>query len=90
MLDLGARTNEPVDRVALYVDGKAVSRDGKPPYRLSWNTATASEGEHTLLVYARGVRRAAVTVPIVVANAPEFPPTLRAVESSFGVVTPEG
>jgi hypothetical protein len=96
VLDLGASTSEPVDRVALYVDGKPVSRDASRPYRLLWNSTTASEGEHTLLVYARGVHRAALTVPVVVANAPQFPATLgrnwvthRAIESSYGVVTPE-
>jgi hypothetical protein len=96
MLDLGASTNEHVDRVALYVDGKAVSRDASPPYRLRWDTTGASEGAHTLLVYARGVRRAALTVPVVVANAPQFPAALsrnwvthRAIESGFGVADPE-
>jgi N-acetyl-anhydromuramyl-L-alanine amidase AmpD len=96
VLALGATTSELVDRVTLYVDGKPVSRDDSRPYRLLWDTAGAAEGEHTLLVYARGIRRAALTVPVVVANAARFPATLgrnwvthRAVESSFGVVTPE-
>jgi hypothetical protein len=90
LLTLGATTNENVDRVALYVDGKLVSRDGTRPYRLLWDTTRAPEGEHTLLVYARGKRRAALTVPVVVANAPEFPATLarnwvthRSVENAF-------
>jgi N-acetyl-anhydromuramyl-L-alanine amidase AmpD len=97
VLALGVNTSERVDRVTLYVDGKSVSRDASYPYRLLWNTLSASEGGHTLLVYARGIRRAALSVPIVVANAPQFPETLarnwvthRAAESSFGVVAPEG
>jgi N-acetyl-anhydromuramyl-L-alanine amidase AmpD len=96
LLAVGARSSELVDRVTLYVDGRPVSRDASRPYRLFWDTTTAAEGEHTLLVYARGIRRAALTVPVVVANAPEFPATLarnwvthRAAESSFGVVTAE-
>jgi N-acetyl-anhydromuramyl-L-alanine amidase AmpD len=96
VLSLGASTSELVDRVTLYVDGKPVSRDASPPYRLRWNTTTTVEGEHTLLVYARGIRRAALSVPVVVANAPQFPATLarnwvthRAAENSFGVVDPE-
>jgi hypothetical protein len=96
VLELGATTSELVDRVTLYVDGKAVSRDDSRPYKLRWDTADVPEGEHTLLVYARGIRRAALTVPVVVANAPQFPATLarnwvthRAIENSFGVVTPE-
>jgi hypothetical protein len=91
MLELGANTNELVDRVTLYVDGKPVSRDASRPYSLRWDTTAAPEGEHTLLVYARGIRRAALTIPVVVANAPEFPATLarnwvthRALENAFG------
>jgi hypothetical protein len=96
LLALDARTSELVDRITLYVDGKPVSRDASYPYRLLWDTTSAAEGEHTLLVYARGIRRAALTVPVVVANAPEFPATMtrnwvapRAAETSLGVVTPE-
>jgi N-acetyl-anhydromuramyl-L-alanine amidase AmpD len=89
VLELGASTSEPVDRVTLYVDGKPVSRDATRPYRLLWNTASASEGEHTLLVYARGTRRGTLTIPVVVANAPQFPASLRAVES-FGIADPAG
>ena len=95
-LVLGASTNEVVDRVTLYVDGKPVSRDSSRPYRLYWDTKSAAEGGHTLVVYARGVRRAALTIPVVVANAPQFPATLarnwvthRDLESSFGVVGSE-
>jgi hypothetical protein len=83
VLELGANPSERVDRVTLYVDGKAVSRDASRPYGLVWNTTAAAEGEHTLLLYARGIQRAALTIPIVVANAPQFPATLRAVESAF-------
>jgi N-acetyl-anhydromuramyl-L-alanine amidase AmpD len=96
VLELGATTNELVDRVTLYVDGQPVSRDASRPYRLLWDTTNAAEGVHTLLVYARGTRRAALTIPVVVANAPQFPATLarnwvthRAVESAFGAVGPE-
>jgi hypothetical protein len=96
VLALGASTSELVGRVTLYVDGRPVSRDASRPYRLLWDTTSAPEGEHTLLVYARGIRRAALTVPVVVANAPQFPATLgrnwvthRAIENSFGAVTPE-
>ena len=88
-LALGATTNEPVDRVTLYVDGKPVSRDASRPYRLLWNTTTAAEGGHTLVVYARGIHRAALTVPVVVANAPQFPAALRAVDGTVGVVGPD-
>jgi N-acetylmuramoyl-L-alanine amidase-like protein/Big-like domain-containing protein len=79
VLGLGAQTNETVDRVALYVDGEATSRDGLAPYRLVWDTRTASEGAHTLVVYARGTHgthRAALTIPVVVANNPTFPSAL--------------
>ncbi|MDX6475802.1 MAG: hypothetical protein QOH95_1313 [Gaiellaceae bacterium] len=99
LLNLGVHSNEPVDRVALYVDGKLVSRDDTPSYRLLWDTKSASEGAHDLLVYARGTHgthRAALAVPVVVANASTFPPALarnwvthRGIEDAFGVAAPE-
>jgi hypothetical protein len=74
------RTGEPVRRVALYVDGKLVSRDGSAPYELVWDTRTASEGPHELIVYARGrARRAAHELPVVVANAEDIPASLQVV-----------
>jgi N-acetyl-anhydromuramyl-L-alanine amidase AmpD len=79
VLGIGAHASEPVDRIALYVDGKPVSRDATAPYRLTWDTRSATEGAHTLVVYARGrhgTHRAALSVPVVVANAPTFPPAL--------------
>jgi N-acetyl-anhydromuramyl-L-alanine amidase AmpD len=76
---IGARPDEPVDRVALYVDGRPVSRDARAPYELRWDTAGEAEGRHELVVYARGHRgrRAAVTMPVVVANAPDVPVSLQ-------------
>ena len=87
-LDVDA--NEPVERIALYADGKPVSRDASTPYRLLWDTAAAAEGDHSLVVYARGAHghRAAVTLPVVVANAPVFPAALTQ-SDSFGVVDPD-
>jgi hypothetical protein len=78
LLTIGVGVQEPIERVALYVDGKPVSRDGAAPYTVHWDTTAESEGTHSLLVYARTKhgRRAAVRVPIVVANAPSFPPSL--------------
>jgi N-acetyl-anhydromuramyl-L-alanine amidase AmpD len=67
----------PIERVTLYVDGKAVSRDGSAPYRLRWDSTLAAEGPPELLVYARtaGGRRAVRSVPVVVANG-DLPPSL--------------
>jgi N-acetyl-anhydromuramyl-L-alanine amidase AmpD len=75
---LTVRPSEPVDRIALYVDGRAVSRDARPPYRLRWNSETVDEGPRELLVYARARsgRRAARPLPVVVANAEGLPPSL--------------
>jgi hypothetical protein len=77
-LTIGVGVQEQIERVALYVDGEPVSRDGTAPYLVRWDTTTASEGGHSLLLYARTKhgRRAAVRVPIVVANAPSVPPSL--------------
>jgi len=64
--------------VALYADGKPVSRDGSAPYTLHWDTAAQTEGPHELLVYARAAngRRAAVAIPVVVANSGDVPASL--------------
>jgi N-acetyl-anhydromuramyl-L-alanine amidase AmpD len=77
-LTIGVGVREQIERVALYVDGRAVSRDSAPPYTVHWDTTTAGEGAHSLLVYARAKhgRRVARRVPVVVANAPTFPPSL--------------
>ena len=98
-LSLRVRASEPVERVTLYADGHAVSRDAKPPYRLSWDTVAESEGAHTLLVYARDAQghRASLELPVVVANAPSFPAALTrnwathdvVDDGGFGVVTPD-
>jgi N-acetyl-anhydromuramyl-L-alanine amidase AmpD len=77
-LSLAVRTDRRVDRVALYVDGRPVSRDRRAPFSLHWETTAASEGDHELVVYARASngRRAALTLPLVVANSTTFPSTL--------------
>jgi N-acetyl-anhydromuramyl-L-alanine amidase AmpD len=70
--------NQPVDRIALYVDGRAVSRDGSAPYELIWDTHGAAEGPHDVMVYARSAsgRRAAEQMEVVVANAAIVPDSL--------------
>jgi hypothetical protein len=78
LLSLGVRADEPLQRVSLSADGRPVSRDSSVPYGLSWDTTQQSEGAHTLVVYATGEhgRRATLRVPVIVANAPSFPPVL--------------
>jgi N-acetyl-anhydromuramyl-L-alanine amidase AmpD len=74
---IGVRPSEDVERVALYVDGRAVSRDGSAPYELVWDTRAETEGPHELTVYARGrKRRVAEQLGMVVANATHFPASL--------------
>jgi N-acetyl-anhydromuramyl-L-alanine amidase AmpD len=77
-LVLGVRPSERVARVALYADGQPVSRDASAPYTLRWDTAGQAEGPHELLVYARAAngRRAAKSIPVVVANANDVPASL--------------
>jgi hypothetical protein len=78
VLTLNAQVNEDADRVVLYADGKPVSRDSTKPFTLTWDTRNESEGSHDLLVYARDDHghRAALQLPVVVANAPTFPDAL--------------
>jgi N-acetyl-anhydromuramyl-L-alanine amidase AmpD len=75
---IGVRVSEKVQRIALYVDGRAVSRDARAPYSLVWNTTTEAEGPHEVIVYARGRngRRAAERLSLIVANAPNIPSSL--------------
>jgi N-acetyl-anhydromuramyl-L-alanine amidase AmpD len=69
--------SEDVERVALYADGRVVSRDGSSPFELVWDTRAETEGAHELTVYARGrKRRAATTLAVVVANGTRFPASL--------------
>jgi N-acetyl-anhydromuramyl-L-alanine amidase AmpD len=77
-LHLTATVNDPVDRVVLYADGVPVSRDSSAPFSLWWNTVGQSEGSHRLVVYARDAHghRAALQLPVVVANDPGFPTAL--------------
>jgi len=76
---IGVHADEPVSRVALYADGRSVSRDATAPYQLRWDTQGEAEGSHDLVVYARGRggRRAAVTMSVAVANAPDVPVSLQ-------------
>jgi hypothetical protein len=78
---VGVRPGEPVERVALYVDGRLVSRDGSRPYELRFDTRGTDDGPHELLVYAHGNggRRAALQLPVVVGNAPDVPVSLQLV-----------
>jgi N-acetyl-anhydromuramyl-L-alanine amidase AmpD len=73
------RAGEPVRRITLWVDGRPVSRDGRPPYRLDWDTRLYGEGTHRLVVHAqaRGGRRAVERLAVVVANAHDLPASLR-------------
>jgi hypothetical protein len=77
-LQLTATVSAPVTRVVLYADGVPVSRDASAPFSLHWNTIGQSEGAHELVVYARDARghRAALQLPVVVANNPGFPSAL--------------
>jgi hypothetical protein len=89
-LVLGVRPSEPVERVALYADGRPVSRDASAPYTLHWDSTTQAEGPHELLVYARGPngRRAARVIPVVVANAKNVPASLWGPAVEHGVQAP--
>jgi hypothetical protein len=88
---LTARPSEQVERVVLYVDGRAVSRDATAPYSLAWDTTGERDGDHEIVVYARDRHghRAAVDLPLVVASSPEFPAALRSDWVTQHVVVPQ-
>jgi N-acetylmuramoyl-L-alanine amidase/Bacterial Ig domain len=91
VVQLTARPSEPVERVVLYVDGRAISRDSAAPYSLSWDTGGEREGGHRIVVYARDRHghRAALELPVVVAASPEFPAVLRSDWVMQHVVVPQ-
>jgi N-acetyl-anhydromuramyl-L-alanine amidase AmpD len=64
----GARTSG----IALYVDGRAVSRDRTAPYTMRWNSRRVHDGRHwlTLAAVAADGRVARRRLPLVVANHP--------------------
>jgi N-acetyl-anhydromuramyl-L-alanine amidase AmpD len=78
VLTVTAHVSQQASRVVLYADGKAVSRDDTVPFTLTWNTLSASEGPHELTVYARDPRghRAALVIPVLVANSSTVPESL--------------
>jgi hypothetical protein len=78
---LNAKTNAK-ERIGLNDDGRATSRDAKAPYTLTWDTTSASEGQHTLLVVGRDRygHRSSERIAVVVANAPLFPAALSPAE----------
>lgn len=65
-----ASDNVGVDRVEFLLDGALLGSDSNAPYSLSWNTATASSGAHTLQARAFDLAdnvgtSAAITVNVV-------------------------
>lgn len=74
-----ASDNVGVTGVQLLVDGAALgAEDTAAPYSVSWNTATTSNGSHTLTVRARdaaGNVSTSTPVTVTVSNAPPAPDT---------------
>jgi VWFA-related protein len=65
---------EQVDQVEYQLDGATLQTVTAPPYRFTWNTATAPPGEHTLGIIARlGGQTAEQRIPLTVAPAPGAP-----------------
>ena len=69
-LSVRGRVNVAAKRVALFVDGRFVGRDSRPPFRLRWDSTAAANGPHVLELWseARDGRRATRTIPFLVAN----------------------
>jgi N-acetyl-anhydromuramyl-L-alanine amidase AmpD len=77
-LQLGVAVGAGGAKVSLSVDGRELSRDLSAPFRVSWDTLSASEGPHDLVVTARDRfgHRVSERLGVVVANAPSFPSLL--------------
>ena len=59
-------TGGPVARVELWIDGAVVQTVEAAPWTLTWDTATAAAGEHTLALRAVGPRGKATAAIAVV------------------------
>lgn len=67
---VAASDNIGVSEVALRVDGSLVGNDNTAPYALPWNSATVSNGAHTLTVTARDAAGniRSVSIQVMVSN----------------------
>ena len=87
-LQAEASDDVAVAGVQFFVDGVAVgSADTAAPWTAPWNTASASDGPHTITVRARDTaanERTSAAVNVAVANAPSNP----AVVGQWGPVLP--
>ena len=90
-----AADNVGVAGVQLLLDGAGLgAEDTSAPYSVSWNTATAADGPHTLTAVARdaaGNRTTSSPVTVTVSNnAPPPPPSTRFEETSPSVTYTSG
>ncbi|MBI3331950.1 hypothetical protein HYZ99_03245 [Candidatus Peregrinibacteria bacterium] len=79
-VDAAAADNVGVAGVQFFLDGANLgSEDTASPYSVSWNTTTASNGNHTLAARARdaaGNQTTSTTVSVTVSNPDTTPPAV--------------
>jgi hypothetical protein len=83
-----ASDNRGVAGVQFFLDGVLGADDTAAPYSISWNTATAGNGSHTLTAVARdaaGNRTTSDPVTIAVTDTPPPPPAGRFEETDASV-----
>jgi len=74
-VETSASDDVRVEKVDLYVDGAFAGSDAEAPYAVSWNTASAGGGAHTLEARAYDIngRRATATRSVTVSVAGGLP-----------------
>ena len=79
-LAAAASDNVAVANVQFFVDGAPFGgEDTAAPYEIAWNTATVSDGSHTVMARARdaaGNTQTSAIVNVTVSNADATPPTV--------------
>ncbi len=73
-----ASDNVGIDRVELLINGQVRATDRSHPYSFAWNTASYSDGTHTLQTRAydtAGNSASSASVSVVVDNVPDAPPS---------------
>ena len=78
-ISVSAHDQYGVDRVEFYIDGELAATDNAAPYTWNWNTATSSDGTHTIEVRVYDAFNNVNSTKIIV-NVDNTPPSISAVE----------
>ena len=78
-ISVSAHDQYGVSKVEFYIDGELVATDNAAPYTWNWNTATSSDGAHTIEIKVYDAFNNVNSTKIIV-NVDNTPPNISAVE----------